>query len=124
MKFRFCITKNDQCTIDYSIEVKEYLHCQGVVSTEMTKGTVDGNKFTEFVEGKLIPEMMPFDGENFKSIAILDNCSIHHVSEVEAAFKQAGIFVYYFPPYSPDLNPLEELFSYFKYYFKDHEVLQ
>ena len=59
--------------------------------------------------------MMPFDGENSKSIAILDNCSIHHVTEVEAALKQAKIFVYYLPPYSPDLNPAEELFSHFKY---------
>ena len=98
---------------------------EDVVCTEITKRTVDGNKFTEFVQGKLIPEMMPFDGENPKSIAILDNCSIHHVLEVEAAFKQAGIFVYYLLPYSPDMNPVEELFSYFKYYLKNHDnILQ
>ena len=65
------------------------------------------NSLNLLKESYVIPEMMPFDGENSKSIAILDNCSIHHVSEVEAAFKQAGIFVYYLPPYSPDLNPLE-----------------
>ena len=33
--------------------------------------------------------------------------------------------MYYLPPYSPDLNPAEELFSHFKYYLKNHdEVLQ
>ena len=52
---------------------------------------------------------MPFDGENPNSIAILDNCSIHHVVEVEAAFKEAGILVYYLPPYSPDLHPAERV---------------
>ena len=55
------------------ISVIAALSTEGVVSTEITKGTVDGNKFTEFVEGKSIPEMMPFDGENSKSIAILDS---------------------------------------------------
>ena len=101
------------------------LTTEGVVSTEITKGTVDGNKFTEFVHGKIITEMMPFDGENSKSIVILDNCSIYHVLEDETSLKQAGILVYYLPPYSPDLNPAEELFSYFKYYLKDHdEILQ
>jgi len=97
----------------------------GVIATEIIKGTVDGAKFTNFVQGKLIPEMMPFDGDNPRSIAILDNCSVHHVAEVESSLKQAGILVYYLPPYSPDLNPAEELFSYFKYYLKLHdEVLQ
>ena len=69
------------------ISVIAALSTEGVVCTEIMKGTVDGNKFTKFVQGKLIPEMMPFDGENPKSIAILDNCSIHYVLEFEAAFK-------------------------------------
>lgn len=69
------------------ISVIAALLTEGVVCTEITKGTVGGNEFTEFVQGKLIPEMMPFDGENPKSIAIFDNCSIHHVLEVEAAFR-------------------------------------
>ena len=98
-----------QCTIEYytedRISVIAALSTEGVVATEITHGTVDGTKFVNFIQGKLIPEMMPFDGENSKSIAILDNCSIHHVAEVEAAFKEAGILVFYLPPYSPDLNP-------------------
>jgi len=107
------------------ISIIAALTTEGVVSTEIIKGTVDGNKFTDFIQGKIIPEMMPFDGENSKSVVILDNCSIHHVLEVETSLKQAGILVYYLPPYSPDLNPAEELFSYFKYYLKQHdEVLQ
>jgi len=99
------------------ISVIASLSTEGVIATEITHGTVDGTKFVNFIQGKLIPEMMPFDT---KSIAILDNCSIHHVAEVEA-----GILVFYLPPYSPDLNLAKELFSYFKYYLKHHdEVLQ
>jgi len=98
---------------------------EGIISTEIVKGTVNGSTFTDFIQGKLIPEMMQFNGENSRSIAVLDNCSVHHVSEIEASFQQAGILLYYLPPYSPDLNPVEEMFSYFKYYLKYHDdVLQ
>ena len=105
------------------ISIITALTTEGVIANEIIKGTVDGAKFTNFVQGKLIPEMMPFDGDNPRSIAILDNCSVHHVSEVESSFKQAGILVYYLLPYSPDMNPAEELFSYFKYYLKCHDEI-
>lgn len=85
------------------------LATDGVVALELTKGTVDGTKFVDFVQGKLIPEMLPFDGENPRSILVLDNCKIHHVAEVEVVFQQAGILVIFLPPYSPDFNPAEEL---------------
>ena len=50
---------------------------------------------------------------------------MHHTAEVKQAFNDAGILVFYLPPYSPHLNPIEEVFSYVKYYLKDHdEVLQ
>ena len=55
----------------------------------------------------------------------MDNCAIHHTQEVKDTLQQAGIFVIFLPPYSPDLDPAEELFSYVKYYLKDHdEILQ
>ena len=48
----------------------------------------------------------------------MDNCSIHHIQEVKNILLQAGILLLYLPPYSPDLNPAKELFSYVKYYLK------
>ena len=40
-------------------------------------------------------------------------------------FTEAGVLVLFLPPYSPDLNPAEEMFSSIKYYLKDHdEILQ
>ena len=101
------------------------LASSGLVALDLTKGTVDGEKFMDFIRGSLIPEMLPFDGQNAKSIAILDNCSIHHVELAVDLFREAGILVLFLPPYSPDLNPAEEMFSYIKYYLKDHdEILQ
>ena len=101
------------------------LAADGLVAVEFTKGTVDGEKFLDFVHGSLIPLMLSFDGLNPKSIAIMDNCSIHHVQAVADLFTEAGILVLFLPPYSPDLNPAEELFSSVKYYLKEHdEMLQ
>ena len=67
--------------------------------------------------------MHPFDGTNTKSIAILDNCKIHHAQAVKDLFEDAGIILMYLPPYSPDYNPIEEAFSSVKYYLKDHDEL-
>ena len=97
--------------------------CDGLVGVELTTGSVDGNKFVDFVRGTLIPNMRPFDGINERSIVIMDNCSIDHVSEVKKLFEDAGILVFYLPPYSPDMSPIEETFSSIKYYLRDHDEL-
>ncbi len=67
----------------------------GVVTTELLTGTTNGDTFYDFVRGSLLPEMLPFDGINPKSVVVLDNCSIHHVRHVKDLFKSAGILVLY-----------------------------
>ena len=67
--------------------------------------------------------MRPFDGSNSRSIAVMDNCSIHHTQEVADLFLQAGILLIYLPPYGPDLNPIELAFGYMKGYFKEYNDL-
>ena len=54
------------------------LSFQGLIALELTDGTVDGDVFFDFVWGSLIPEVRPFDGSSPMSIAVMDNCSIHH----------------------------------------------
>ena len=99
--------------------------CDGLLEFELTPGTVNGDQFLEFVQGSLIPQMAPFDGTSDRSIVVLDNCAIHHVSEVVEEFRRAGIMVLFLPPYSPDYMPIELCFSYIKYYLKSHdEILQ
>ena len=97
----------------------------GVVAVELTLGTVDGDTFIDYVRGSLIPNMFSFDGSSPRSIAVLDNCSIHHMEQVVKLFREAGILVLWLPPYSPDFNPAENAFSKVKYYLKEHdEILQ
>ena len=69
--------------------------------------------------------MLPYDGQSPRSIAVLDNCSVHHIQPVRELFNEAGILVLFLPPYSPDYNPIEETFSCIKYYLKQHdEIMQ
>ena len=96
---------------------------EGLVDFDLTTGTYTAEKFADFVRGSLIPNMHPYDGSSSKSIAVLDNCSIHHCAEVVELFEEAGILVKYLPPYSPDLMPIEASFSYVKYYLKEHDDL-
>ena len=97
------------------------LSCRGIVDVSITNQSVDGEKFYDFVRGCLIPNMLPFDGTNPTSVVIMDNCSIHHVLAVNQLLEDAGIVSIYLPPYSPDLNPIEEAFSWVKGYLKEHE---
>ena len=54
----------------------------GMVALEMKKGSVNGDVFFNFVQGSLIPQMLPYDGDNPRSIAVMDNCSIHHTLQL------------------------------------------
>ena len=97
------------------------LSSSGIVAVETVQGSVTGEKFYDFLRGSLIPQMLPYNGSNPCSIIIMDNCSIHHTSVVKDLLRQAGLVALYLPPYSPDLNPIEEAFSYVKAYLKKHD---
>lgn len=94
---------------------------EGMITLELVTGSVNGDIFFDFLRGSLIPNMQPFP--NSRSVLLMDNCSIHHTEDVVALLKQAGIITVYLPPYSPDLMPLEETFSYIKNYLKRHDEL-
>ena len=91
----------------------------GVLEYEATTGSVNADKFIDFIRGRLVPNMQPFPGDH--SILILDSCSIHHSHAVQQLLTSLGIVVLFLPPYSPDYNPIEELFSHLKYYLKAHD---
>jgi transposase len=68
-------------------------------------GPMDGELFLAWVEQFLCPTLQTGD------IAILDNLSSHKVEGVQQAIAAVGARVLYLPAYSPDLNPIEKLFS-------------
>ena len=75
-----------------------------------------------FVCTSLLSKLMPFNGTNRNSVLILDNCSVHHVHEVDQALSDCGVITHYLPPYSPDYNPIELAFSKVKYAIKSMEA--
>lgn len=91
----------------------------GVMYHELIHSTVNGDIFWDFVRGSLIPNMQPFPNKN--SILVMDNCSIHHVQSVKETVESAGILTLFLPPYSPDFNPIENVFGSVKKYLKSHD---
>ena len=82
---------------------------EGVIDYHLTTGSVNAHNFFDFLRGQLIPSMQPFPGDRY--VLIMDNCSVHHSEEMKDFVRDAGILFLYLPPYNPDYNPIEELFS-------------
>lgn len=68
-------------------------------------GGTTGEKFVEYLKNILFPTLDEGD------IVIMDNMRSHHVKAVAEAANEAHITVLYLPPYSPDLNPIEKMWS-------------
>ena len=98
-----------------------FMSVNGLLDVKISRGSTDGDVFYEFVQKHLLPQLLPFNGVNQHSVVIMDNCAIHHIQEVRAMIEDVGAIVHFLPPYSPDLNPIEEAFAKVKYAMKDLE---
>jgi hypothetical protein len=97
---------------------------QGIHDVAIMEGTVNGDRFEQFVANTLLPILNPFNGSNPLSIVVMDNCSIHHVDQVKYLIEvTAQARLIFLPPYSPDLMPLEEVFSKIKAIMKENDAL-
>ena len=95
----------------------------GILDCVTYTGSVTGDKFKHFIRHSLLPQLQPFDGVNPRSIVVLDNAAIHHAGGVVDLIESTGALVQFLPPYSPDLNPIEEAFSKVKSALKANECL-
>ena len=59
---------------------------RGLLTVEFTTSKVNADVFCDFVSGSLIPQMMPFNGTNPCSVALMDNLAVHHVQKVTDLF--------------------------------------
>ena len=66
---------------------------------------MNGELFLGYVEQFLAPALRPGD------VVVMDNLPAHKVAGVETAIRAVGASVLYLPPYSPDLNPIEQVFA-------------
>ena len=90
----------------------------GYISTVMFRGSINGERFDEFVIEYVLPLCTPFPGRN--SVLVMDNASIHKSQRLVKACLQAGVLLQYIPPYSPDFNPIEESFGDLKAWIRWH----
>ena len=72
-------------------------------------GPIDGDSFRTYVEKVLVPSLKPGD------IVILDNLGSHKGKAVRQLIRSAGAKLIFLPKYSPDLNPIEQVFAKFKH---------
>ncbi len=68
-------------------------------------GPINGQSFLAYVEQFLVPTLKPGD------IVIFDNLGSHKGKAVRRAIRAAGAKLFFLPPYSPDLNPIEQAFA-------------
>jgi transposase len=85
------------------------LRHDGITAPGVFDGPINGQRFVAWVEQALAPTLMPGD------IVVMDNLSAHKVAGVSQAIEAKGAKVAYLPPYSPDLNPIEQLFAKLKH---------
>lgn len=81
------------------------LRLDGVTAPWLLDGAMDGDAFRTYIEHVLVPILEPGD------IVVMDNLPAHKVAAVRSALGQAGAQVFYLPPYSPDMNPIELAFA-------------
>lgn len=68
-------------------------------------GATNGEVFRTYVQQMLAPALSPGD------IVVMDNLASHKVKGVREAIEAVGATLWYLPPYSPDLNPIERMWS-------------
>jgi transposase len=77
----------------------------GVVAPMVVDGPFNGESFAQYVESVLVPELDP------GKIVVMDNLPVHKGKRVADAIAAAGCALVFLPPYSPDYNPIENMWS-------------
>lgn len=78
---------------------------RGFIAPYVLDGAMDGPTFRAWTEQMLAPKLEPGD------VVIMDNLAAHKVQGVREAIEAKGAELRYLPPYSPDLNPIENAFA-------------
>ena len=81
------------------------LRQSGIIAPFVLDGPMTGTVFRAYVEQMLAPSLLPGD------VVVMDNLAAHKVAGVAEAIRAAGASPLYLPPYSPDLNPIEQVFA-------------
>jgi len=81
------------------------LRTSGLTAPCVFNGPINGEAFRAWVAQMLVETLSPGD------IVVLDNLGSHKGAETRGLIRAAGARLWFLPPYSPDLNPIEQTFS-------------
>ncbi len=79
----------------------------------MFDGPINGQRFLAYVEQILVPTLKPGD------VVVMDNLGSHKSKAVRKAIREVGARLLFLPPYSPDLNPIEQVFAKLKHMLRN-----
>ena len=88
------------------------LRTSGLTAPLVLDGAINGEFFLAYVRQQLVPTLRAGD------IVIMDNLASHKKRGVRETIETVRATILYLPPYSPDLNPIENAFSKFKWMLK------
>jgi transposase len=92
------------------------IRLDGTTACMHLPGAADTAAFVTYIEQVLCPTLKPRD------IVVMDNLSVHKSPEVERLVRSAGAEVKFLPAYSPDLNPIEKMWSKIKQLLRSAEA--
>jgi transposase len=81
------------------------LSSTGIIAPLVLDGPMTGEAFRAYVGQFLAPSLSPGD------VVVMDNLAAHKVAGIREAIATVGASILYLPPYSPDLNPIEQMFA-------------
>jgi transposase len=81
------------------------LRCDAITAPLVLDQPINGEWFLAYVEQALVPTLKPGD------VVVMDNLGSHKGRAVRQAIRKARAHLLFLPPYSPDLNPIEQVFS-------------
>ena len=92
------------------------MRLDGTIRYRSFEGAITGKRFLTFLKQTLLPVLRKGD------IVILDNLSVHKIKGVKEIILSANALPLYLPPYSPDLNPIEMLWSKMKTFLRKWKI--
>lgn len=119
MTRRYARAKNGQRANDHTplntgktTTIVSSVRVDGTTVPIYLSGSLNGELFKEYIEQHLVPTLQTGD------IVVMDNLRCHKVDGIKQAIEKAGAYVLYLPPYSPDLNPIEQMWSKIKAFLR------
>ncbi|PPQ78673.1 hypothetical protein CVT24_002262 [Panaeolus cyanescens] len=97
------------------------LTLDGMISSTVVEGSMTHDLYMQYLEFTVLPLCSPYPGP--LSVLVMDNARIHHGDNILDLVERFGVRIEFLPPYSPDLNPIEEAFSKVKAFLRRNHLL-